>query len=635
VRPVDRSSHTQRPSIPTRIVGRVRRDLPLMLLDALLVVPAYMIPLVLRYQGDVPYDAWRSFWIMMPVIVACHLLGNFWFGLYGQMWRYASVQEARRVLLAGFTSFVMVIGFVLLIDTHHRPVPLSVVCLGSAWSVLAFGAIRFQSRLFAFRRRSVDEDETRVVIMGAGDAGAQVFSDILRDEDLSMRVVAVVDDDPRNRGMALHGVAVMGGRESIPALVRDLDVDQVLLAIPTANSELIRQVATICETCGVSLRVLPSVREIVGGRVTANDLRDLQIEDLLGRQQVQTDLAAVHGMLRGRRVLITGAGGSIGSEIARQVQRFEPAALALLDNDETHLHDLLTTLEPAGTVSVLADVRDRARLAEVFSEERPEIVFHAAAHKHVPILEEYPQEAYATNVVGTANVVELAKANGAERFVMISTDKAVRASSVMGGSKRFAEEIVRSASGRGMASCAVRFGNVLGSRGSVVPTFLQQIAAGGPVTVTDPAMTRYFMSVEEAVQLVLQAASLADGGEIFTLEMGEPVNIMDLARRLIRLSGQVPGRDIALQIVGVRAGEKMHEELSDDGETPVPSGSAGIVVSTPAEPDTAVLRGRMREMGRMVVEGQRKELAEELRGGVEEQIPVAVGAGPTVEENAS
>lgn len=612
---MDRATEARSGAIPTRIVARMRRDLPLMCLDVLIVVPAYVIPLVLRYQGSVPSRSWKNVWLLMPAIVACHLLGNYLFGLYGQMWRHASVQEARRVLLAGITSFFMVLVLVLLIDTAHRPVPISVICLGSAWSMLGFGAIRFQSRLFAFRRRSADLDVTRVLVMGAGDAGAQIFNDIHRQPDLGMQVVGVIDDEPRNRGRAIHGVPVLGGRDAIPELVHELQVDQVLLAIPAATSDLIREVATLCEASGVSLRVLPSVGEIVGGRVTARDLRDLRIEDLLGRQQVQTDLATVRRMLRGRRVLITGAGGSIGSEIARQIQRFAPASLALLDNDETHLHDLLATLDIDDPQSVLADIRDRARMLEVFAELKPDIVFHAAAHKHVPILEEYPQEALATNVVGTANVVEVAKALGVSRFVLISTDKAVKASSVMGGSKRFAEEIVRAASGPGMRSCAVRFGNVLGSRGSVVPTFLQQIASGGPVTVTDPSMTRYFMSVEEAVQLVLQAASLADGGEIFTLEMGEPVSILDLAHRLIRLSGRVPGRDIPVKITGVRPGEKLHEELTDVGESPVAAESSGIVVSRPARPDTAGLRRRMREMERLAREGEPIELADCLRGG--------------------
>jgi FlaA1/EpsC-like NDP-sugar epimerase len=607
--------------LPGRVVGRIRRDVPLAALDALLVLPAYLIPLVFRFHGQVPSENWLRFWELLPVIVAIHLFSNYRWRLYGQMWRYASVQEARRVLLAGLCSFVAVVALDVVLGPTHRPIPLSTLAFGSALAVMAFGAVRFQSRLFGYRRRVAQAELTRVLLMGVGDAGAQVLTDVLRDpEEAGFQVVALIDDDPRTFGRSLHGLTVMGDRSAIPTLVRTFAVDQVLLAIPTATSELIREVALLCEEADVSLRVLPSVRELVDGRVTAHDLRALRIEDLLGRRQVETDLAAVRDLLRGKRVLITGAGGSIGSEIARQVWGFEPKLLALLDNDETHLHDLLMTLDGTRTTSVLADIRDRHRMVEVFLEHRPEVVFHAAAHKHVPILEEHPQEALQTNVLGTANVVEAAALVGTERFVMISTDKAVHPASVMGGSKRMAEEIVRGLAGRDTVFCAVRFGNVLGSRGSVVPTFLAQIAAGGPVTVTDPAMTRYFMSVEEAVQLVLQASTLAAGGEVFTLEMGEPVNIMELARKLIRLSGRVPDRDIAVQVVGARPGEKQHEDLVDDDESPVPSGYPGIVVAQPPPPDPAALRRRLRELESLAREGRRDELADRLRIGRESGV---------------
>jgi FlaA1/EpsC-like NDP-sugar epimerase len=599
--------------LPARIVTHMRRDVPLAILDALIVIPAYLIPMALRYNGGIPEDRWQEFWLVLPVVVLIHLLSNYLFGLYGQMWRYASVQEARRVLLSGATSFLLVLTFVLTTSKDERAIPLSVVAFGSAIAMTAFGTIRFQSRLFAFRRRSVGEAPTKILLMGAGDAGAQILRDILRNPQLGLHVVCLVDDDPRLVGRSLHGVPVLGGRASIPRLARERGVDHVLLAIPSATSELIRDVATRCEAAGVALRVLPSVREIVGGRVRARDVRDLQIEDLLGRRQVETDLDAVRALLRGKRVLITGAGGSIGSEIARQVQACAPAELLLLDNDETHLHDLLLSIDGTGATSLLADVRDRVRVQGIFRRYRPELVFHAAAHKHVPILEQHPQEAFLTNVLGTANVVEAATGCGAERFVLISTDKAVRPTSVMGGSKHMAEEIVRGLPGRSTSLCAVRFGNVIGSRGSVVPTFLRQVQSGGPVTVTDPEMTRYFMSVQEAVQLVLQAATLSTGGEVFTLEMGEPVNIMELAHRLIRLSGHVPGGDIEIRIVGSRPGEKQHEELVDDDESPEPAGHPGIVVARPLPPDPADLRRRLREMECLVRDGRHAELAEAMR----------------------
>ncbi|MGH2661069.1 MAG: polysaccharide biosynthesis protein, partial [Actinomycetota bacterium] len=444
----------------------------------------------------------------------------------------------------------------------------------------------------------------RVLVVGAGDAGAMVLKDIRGNPSLGLDPVGIVDDDVRKIGRALYEVPVLGNRASIPPLAARLRVDQVLLAIPSATGEVVRDVAALCEEAGVSLRVLPSVREIVGGRITARDIRDLSIEDLLGRQQVQIDLEAVGAILRGRRVLVTGAGGSVGSEIARQVARFDPASLCLLDHDEPHLHDVLTELDGTrGVTGTLADVRDRDRILRLFVEVRPEVVFHAAAHKHVPVLEAHPEEAVLTNVLGTANVVDAAVGAGVHRFVLISTDKAVRPASVMGATKWFAEQIVRSVDGNRCVFSAVRFGNVLGSRGSVIPTFLRQIARGGPVTVTDPSMTRYFMSTEEAVQLVLQAAAISRGGEVLTLDMGTPVNILDLARKLIRLAGRVPDRDVPIVIVGPRPGEKLAEDLVDGEEEPLPSSHSSILVSRPLVPDRPALRRALRELEALLGEG--------------------------------
>ena len=574
-----------------------------MLLDVAILVAAYLFTLVIRFEGKVPSSYWRSFWAFVIIAGAIHLAANHLFGLYGQMWRYASVPEARRVILAGLTAG----GFVVAVDTlvviHGlRLVPISVATLGALLTLFGFGAVRFQSRLFAFRRRQVVADRIRVLILGGGDAGALILKDILGNPSLGLEPVGIVDDDPRKRGRALYEVPIVGTRADIPLLVERLDAQQVLVAIPSATSDLIQEVAASCEKAGVPIRVLPSVKEIVGGRITARDIRDLRIEDLLGRQQVEMDETAVSEMIRGRRILITGGGGSIGSEIARQVIAFGPAHVSLLDHDETHLHDLLSELESSevSTSWILADVRDRDRTLRALRAERPDVVFHAAAHKHVPLLETQPSEAFRTNVLGTANVVEAAMATGVERFVLISTDKAVRPASVMGASKWFAEQVVRSLQNGGSLLCAVRFGNVLGSRGSVTPTFLRQIASGGPVTVTDPSMSRYFMSLQEAVCLVLQSAAMSGGGEVFTLEMGDPVNIMDLARRLIRLSGRVPGSDTEIKIIGKRAGEKLVEDLLDPDEHPELSGHLGIMVSHPRTPDRARLKRALRELELLV-----------------------------------
>jgi FlaA1/EpsC-like NDP-sugar epimerase len=597
-----------------RIAVRLRRDVPLAFLDMGLVLAAYLAPLVLRFEGEVPGAYWNNFIRHAPLITLIHLLSNYLFGLYGQMWRYASIQEARRVVLAGLTSGVLVVGSGFISSGPTRPMPLSVLVMGATIALVGIGAIRFQSRLFALRRRTAIGNRRRVLVMGAGDAASTVLLDILRNQAHGLDPVGVVDDDPRKLGLTLHGMPILGSRQAIPSLVPSHEVDEVLLAIPSVTGEVVQEVAGLCEQAGVPLRVLPSMREVVGGRVSARDIRDLRIEDLLGRQQVETDLDAVRTLLHGKRVLVTGAGGSIGAEIVRQVASFDPATVVLLDHDETHLHDAMVELGPReGLVSVLADIRERDRVLGVFTALRPQVVFHAAAHKHVDILESQPAEALLTNVMGTANVVDASVATGVSRFVLISTDKAVHPASVMGASKWFAEQIVRSLHGSGMTLCAVRFGNVLGSRGSVIPTFFRQIARGGPVTVTDPSMARYFMSVQEAVQLVLQAGAMAEGGEVFTLDMGQPVNILDLARRLIRLSGRVPGRDIEIEIIGARPGEKLVEEVSDPDERVLPSGHPSIVVSGPPVPSPALLREALFQLESLAREGMDRELATRMK----------------------
>jgi FlaA1/EpsC-like NDP-sugar epimerase len=615
------------------LVERIRRDAPLALLDVVVALAAYLLTLVLRFDGSVPAGYWWNFWAFVPFALAGHLVVNQLCGLYGPMWRYASVLEARRIVRAGLlggAGVVLANLFVEVATGGFRALPLSVTVFGAVLNLLGTGAIRFQSRLFAARQQSLDTDRHRVLVVGAGSAGSMMLKDLLNSPSLGLFPIGVVDDDRRKIGRRLHGIPVLDTLTAIPRVVDRYQVSAVLLAIPSATDDLVRDVAAMCERAHVTLKVLPSVHEIVGGKVSARDLRDVRIEDLLGRKQVETDLASVKAMLRGQRVLVTGAGGSIGSEIARQVASFGPASLILLDHDETHLHDAVMSLDEyrddlavasAGVdlvaaqmrvEVVLADIRDRERVFSVFMRSRPDIVFHAAAHKHVPVLEQHPEEALATNVLGTANLADAAVATGAGHFVLISTDKAINPKSVMGASKWLAEQVVRSLQDSDTVLCAVRFGNVLGSRGSVIPTFFRQISRGGPVTVTDPNMTRYFMSVQEAVQLVLQAAALSTGGEVFTLDMGEPVRILDLAERLIRLSGRVPGRDVPIEITGVRAGEKMVEDIVAGDEEQLPSGHPAIVVSRPPVPDRAAVHRALTELEYLSPEGLASELARRM-----------------------
>ena len=565
------------PNKISRALVSVRGSVPWLPLDVLLAAAAYPLVLVLRFNGRVPTESWEAFRFFLPVAIVVHIAANWFAGLYGQMWRNASIAEARRVIAATFGSGVVLLGVSF---ATRMTMPRSVIMLGALVVTYFVGGVRFQSRLFAFNRAMVTSNSgLRIAIVGAGKAAASIVREMLDNQHAGLLPVVVIDDDSRKHGLSLLGVPVVGGTGGIAAVVKRFDADQVVLAITAADSALVERVAAGAEAARVPLKVLPGVRDVFRGEPRVKDVRDLRIEDLLGRKQVITDLAAVRSLLSGRVVLITGA-GSIGTEIARQVSQLELARLVLLDHDETHLHDAAAGLG-APTVQVLADIRDRDVIFDVFRRYQPDVVFHAAALKHVPLLEDHPCEAVVTNIEGTRNVVDAAVAVAVERFVFISTDKAVRPSSVMGASKWTAEQIVLAGAPEGGKYCSVRFGNVLGSRGSVIPTFARQIAAGGPVTVTHPGMTRYFMSGQEAVQLVLQASVFVDGGEVFMLEMGEAVNILDLAGRMIRLSGHAVGSEIAIRFNGIRRGEKLVEELRDPSERAEPTAHPSIVRLVP------------------------------------------------------
>lgn len=544
--------------------SRVRSRLVFTILDAMCVVAGYSVAQIIYFRDKAPGLYWQHLAAFLLVALVVTLVANHVFGLYGRMWRHAGVEEARQLILsAAVTAAVLVVLYPLGKRADFERVPLTVIFVGCMFVTMGMGLLRFHSRLFAWQR-GARRVGLRVAVVGSRDAGAAAIREMLRSPGAGLVPVAVFDDDPRAHGLSMVGVPVVGTIEDIPAAASRYTLQQVLLTIPHPPREIVEKVLVACEQAGLTMKVLPGVSHLVDGdgQVTSlRQLREPQIEDLLGREPVPIDLATVRRSLQGRRVLVTGAGGSIGSEICRQVADLDPAVLVLLDHDETHLHDTVATIS-GPTEQALVDVRDARAVADVFDRFRPEVVFHAAAHKHVPVLEQHPVEAAATNVFGTLNVVTAAIAVGTKRFVQISTDKAVRPSSIMGATKRVAEQIVLANAPRGASYCTVRFGNVLGSRGSVIPTFSRQIANGGPVTVTDPRMTRFFMSVEEAVQLVLESSVLSDGGgEIFMLEMGEPVRIIELAERMIRLSGYRVGVDIPINVIGARPGEKFDEEL--------------------------------------------------------------------------
>lgn len=518
------------------------------------------------------------------------------FGLYSRYWRYASIDELIQIALSVVTAMAMVsaaffgsYAFELKIFDLPRSIPLISGLLTLIW----VGGGRFSVRMGERRRQPRPNKATRrVLVMGAGDAGAMIVREMQRNDQLGMTAVGFVDDDPRKWGVRIYGVPVLGGQEDIPRLVQRLKVKLVVIAMPTASGKTIRGIVAACEEAGVQTKIMPGIYELLDGRVNVNQLRDVAIEDLLRREPVKTEIAAVQELIRGKRVLVTGGGGSIGSELCRQIIRFQPAEIVILGHGENSvfaIHNELLKIvgsqshpapvsslsngnghtpaempaaRPIGIHPVIADIRFPRRIHALFEQYRPEIVFHAAAHKHVHLMEMNPSEAITNNVLGTRNLLTAATAVGVQHFVMISTDKAVNPVGIMGASKRAAELLVRQAAYEtNLPYVVVRFGNVLGSRGSVIHSFKHQIATGGPVTVTHPEMRRYFMTIPEAVQLVLQAAALGRGGEVFLLDMGEPVKIVDLARDMIELSGLEVGHDIDIVFSEPRPGEKLYEEL--------------------------------------------------------------------------
>ena len=547
--------------------SRLRPERLIASLDSVAIVTGYgIVALLYRPANGFP-ASWSDLCLFLLVALAAHTVFLRLFKLYRRMWRHAGIQDVRDLLVSSAA------GVALLIEVHvgrpSRTPAVAVIFFGGSLVTMALGSLRFGSRLAASHRRAATPGQP-VAVIGSRDAGAAAVRDMLNNPRAGLVPVAVFDDDCAAHGLSLLGVPVVGSIETIPRTKERLGFEQVVLAIPSPSTDLMHRSVIAAEAAGVTMKLLPGMRALAGmkSRPPIRHPRQFRIEDLLGREQVATDLDAVGRSLASGRILITGAGGSIGTEIARQVAGFDPELVILLDRDESRLHDATSDLSGNWALE-LVDIRDPDSVFDVIVRHRPSVVFHAAAHKHVPILEAHPIEAAKTNVFGTLNMVEASAANGVPRFVMISTDKAVHPTSVMGAAKLIGERLLLTQEPTETTFSAVRFGNVLGSRGSVLPTFSRQIAAGGPVTVTDPLMTRYFMSVEEAVQLVLQASLLATGGDVFMLDMGEPVSILDLARRMIRLSGYGVGTEIDIEFVGGRPGEKLCEELCSPTRSPL------------------------------------------------------------------
>ncbi len=529
----------------------------------------------------------QAYWFIGVALVIKPIV-YYIFGLYRRLWAYASTQELKAIVAAVTTASVGVsIVIVILRVVQVLPYfPRSVLPIDWLLSLALVGGFRFSMRILAETRSSSLDTagrKRRVLIVGAGDAGALVVREMQKNPQLNLIPTCFLDDDPAKQKQQIHGVPVVGTLDDLARTVTIRRIDEVIISLPSAPGRVVRKVAEVCQNKRIPYRTMPGIYELIGGKVSVSRLREVEISDLLRRESVIRDDNLIGTKIGGRRILVTGAGGSIGRELCRQIARWGPSDLILLGHGENSIFETLLEIEEnfpsLATHPVIADIRDIDRINNVFENHRPQVVFHTAAHKHVPLMEINIEEAITNNVYGTRNIVEASINYGVERLVLVSTDKAIRPTSVYGATKRLAELLVLDAASRtGLPYSVVRFGNVLGSRGSVIPRFESQIARGGPITITHPDMERYFMTIPEAVHLVLQASSMGKGGEVFVLNMGEQVRILDLAEDLIRLSGLEPGKDIEIVFTGIRPGEKISEELWDQEAKYEPTEHPDIVL---------------------------------------------------------
>jgi FlaA1/EpsC-like NDP-sugar epimerase/lipopolysaccharide/colanic/teichoic acid biosynthesis glycosyltransferase len=572
----DRDNHDEvavfESSVVFQLLSKYRRPI-IVAIDLALIVLAYYLAFWLRFDGQIPSDETQLFLSTLPWLVLIRAIAFMVFRLNEGLWRYMSIWDLKKILggvLNGTIVFFSLVNW----GFGFSGFPRSIYVIDSILLVAFLCGIRLAVRIF--RERKVLRKTKRVLIIGAGDAGENIVREMQTHSTSSYTPIGFVDDDVSKLGKRIHGIKVLGTRQDLSEILHSHKPEEVLVALPGTESAVLREITAVLAPFNVRIKTLPNLGDILEGKVTIWQIRDLAIEDLLQRPAVGLDPQPVRRLIDGKRVMVTGAGGSIGSELCRQIVALEPKSLILYERHENSLYAIAGELTDRGhsceTHGILGDVTDVPRLQEILTTYRPDIIFHAAAHKHVPLMEMNPGEAFKNNVLGTRLMAEAAAQFGVEHFVLISTDKAVNPSSVMGATKRVAELVVQGMASRSQTRfLTVRFGNVLGSNGSVVPRFQKQIKAGGPVTVTHPDVRRYFMLIPEAVTLVLQAAALGEQGAIYVLEMGGQIKLLDLARNLIRLSGQVPEKNISIQFVGLRPGEKLEEELVGEGERAVPS----------------------------------------------------------------
>ena len=541
----------------------------------ILILAANLSAFMLRFDADIPPEYQRVMWDHIPAVLLIFGSGLWMFGTLSGLWRYVGLHDIGKIIVASLAS--VVVFYVLLhVVGGVSQYPRSVIILTGLLNALYLVGIRLAVRWFKERLRMIGPTARRALIVGAGNAGELLARDMLSGGDYDCRPVGFLDDDPIKRKMRIHGIPVVGTTAAIKEASEKLEADEIIIAIPSASTTVMQKILTASEGCTIPIKTLPSVKRLLDDPVSLRQVRPMNLDDLLQREPIETDRQALNPLIGGKALLVTGAGGSIGSELCRQIAQHKPRSLVLFERYENALHALMLELGTAfpdvSIIPVIGDVTVPDRVADVFHQTNPDIVFHAAAHKHVPLMELNPKEAVRNNILGTRAVAEAAVRHGVDRFALISTDKAVNPSSIMGATKRVAEHLMQEFNQEGPTKfTVVRFGNVLGSNGSVVPLFYDQIRRGGPVTVTHPEIKRFFMTIPEAVQLVLQASVIGKGGEVFILDMGEQIRVADLARNMIVLAGLVPGKDVEIVFTGLRPGEKLYEELFEEHEQAEPT----------------------------------------------------------------
>jgi FlaA1/EpsC-like NDP-sugar epimerase len=610
------------------------------LILALSLYAAYLV----RFDFEIPHNFFVLLIQVLPFVLLIKIGCFHFFDLYRGMWRYTSTADLINIIKAATLSSLLVICFILL-KYQFIGFPRSVFLIDWCFTILFISGFRFCVRLYYEHfsegnvRQTLSEslsdifkgkeiDTKNLLIIGAGDCGEKIYREIRDNASLRYRVVGFLDDNPAKVRKKIHGVPVLGHISEIRAAANKVKADEALIAIPSADAQQMRRIVEYCNDSGLEFKTMPGYGELINGRVTINSIREIDYRDLVGRELIELDEEKIGKYLNGQRVLVTGAGGSIGSELCRQIYRYRPESIVLYERAESPLHEIELELKEGfhtvKMVPVLADVQDENQLEKAFEVNRPQIVFHAAAYKHVPMLELQPWKAIDNNVLGTQKLVKMSAKYNIERFVFVSTDKAVRPTSIMGATKQVAEMLIQGQNTCGLSQTrfmVVRFGNVVGSVGSVVPLFKKQIKKGGPVTVTHPDVTRYFMTIPESCQLILQAAAMGNGGEIFILDMGTPIKIVDMAHDLIRLSGLEPGVDVNIEFIGLRPGEKLYEELIIEGEGTVSTSHEKILVLKGAACNLDLLNGKVDELAALAKKQDRAMIMTKLQEIVPEYQP--------------